>query len=188
MSYMLSIMLGLTGILDLSSLTSVGTSGLYYAFSGCTGLTGANLSSLTSIGGYGAYGIFNGCTGLTGILDLSSLTSVGDYGFYVAFNNCIRLTGVNLSSLTSIGNYGFSNAFGLCIRLTDVYFNSLTTTSFGSFISQFSSMLANTGTSSTHTLHFPSNLESTIQGLTGYPTFGGTSGYVVLAFDLPATS
>jgi hypothetical protein len=49
-------------------------------------------------------------------------------------------------------------------------------------------MLNSTGTTTTHTLHFPSNLESTIQGLSGYPTFGGTSGYVVLAYDLPATS
>ena len=49
-------------------------------------------------------------------------------------------------------------------------------------------MLSNTGNLTTHTIHFPSNLESTIQGLTGYPNFGGTSGYVVLIFDLPATS
>ena len=48
-------------------------------------------------------------------------------------------------------------------------------------------MMQNTGTTTTHTLHFPSNLESTIQGLTGYPLFSGTSGYVVCAFDLPAT-
>lgn len=36
------------------------------------------------------------------------------------------------------------------------------------------------------TVHFPSNLESTIQGLAGYPNFGGTN--TTLLFDLPATS
>ena len=49
-------------------------------------------------------------------------------------------------------------------------------------------MLIGTGNTKTHTLHFPSNLETTIQGLTGYPLFGGTSGYVVLSFDLTQTS
>ena len=36
------------------------------------------------------------------------------------------------------------------------------------------------------TVHFPSNLESRIQGLTGYPNFGGTN--TTILFDLPATS
>ena len=39
----------------------------------------------------------------------------------------------------------------------------------------------------TVTIHFPSNLQSTISQLDGYPLFGGESGYIVLAFDLPAT-
>jgi hypothetical protein len=49
-------------------------------------------------------------------------------------------------------------------------------------------MLSNTGTSRTHTIHFPSNLQTKISTLSGYPNFGGTNGYVTLAFDLPATS
>jgi hypothetical protein len=49
-------------------------------------------------------------------------------------------------------------------------------------------MMSSTGTSVTHTIHFPSNMETTISTLTTYPLFGGTSGYVTLAFDLPATS
>lgn len=35
-------------------------------------------------------------------------------------------------------------------------------------------------------VHFPSNLESIVSGLTGYPNFGGTN--TTIAFDLPATS
>ena len=206
---------GLTGMLDLSSLTSVGSYGLNYAFFNCTGLTSVDLSSLTSVGFYGLYYAFDNCTGLngqlnlssltsvldnglyrafsscsglTGMLDLSSLTTIAFNGFYYAFRECTGLTSVDLSSLTSVGSSGFNYAFRGCTGLTDIYFNSLTTASFGSYTNQFNNMLSSTGTSVTHKLHFPSNLESTIQGMTGYPTFGGTSGYVVLSFDLPATS
>ena len=122
-------------------------------------------------------------------VDLSALTSVGFYGLSNAFYNCTGLTSVDLSALTTVssGN-GLSNAFRSCTGLTDIYFRALTTSSFGSNKNQFSNMMQNTGTTTTHTLHFPSNLQSTISGLTGYPNFGGTSGYVTLAFDLPATS
>mgnify|MGYP003289368868 CR=1 FL=1 len=203
----------LTGFVDLSSLTSVGERGFYNAFAYCYGLTSVDLSSLTSVSTYGFYGAFYICSGLTSI-DLSSLTSVGSSGLYSAFSSCTKLTSVNFPSLTSIDGSGLSNvfssctelksvsfpaltsiggsglyyAFSYCSKITDVYFNSLTTTSFGSYTDQFQNMLSSTGRTVTHTLHFPSNLQSTIQGLTGYPTFSGTSGYVVCAFDLPATS
>ena len=95
---------------------------------------------------------------------------------------------VKSSVATISGSYGCQSMLQYCKALTDVYFPALTTTSFGSRVNQFFSMMSSTGTNVTHTLHFPSNLESTIQGLQGYPTFGGTSGYVVCAFDLPATS
>ena len=197
---------------DLSSLTSVPGSGLNYAFSGCTALTSVDLSSLTTVENYGLNYAFYNSYGLTGNLDLSALTTVGQYGLSHAFSspgltsvnlsslttvgnnglntafNACGFTSVNLSSLTTVGQYGLSYAFVNCTALENVYFNSLTTTSFGSSTNQFSYMLNNTGTTVTHTLHFPSNLESTIQGLTGYPNFGGTSGYVTLAFDLTATS
>ena len=178
---------GLTGNLNLSSLTSVGNYGLYYAFVNCTGLTGVDLSSLTTVGQQGLQYAFSVCIGLTSV-NLSSLTSVGNSGLNSAFYYCLGLTSVNLSSLTTVDDSGLNYAFYGCAGLTDIYFNSLTTTSFGSNTDQFLNMLSSTGTSVTHTLHFPSNLQSTIQGLGGYPTFGGSSGYVVLAFDLPATS
>lgn len=151
-------------------------------------LTGNEFSNITSVGASSFYYAFQSCSGLTGNLDLSSVTNVGKYGMNGAFYGCSGLTSVDLSSLTSIDELGIQFAFGYCSKLTDIYFNSLTTASFGSYTNQFQNMLYDTGTSVTHTLHFPSNLESTISGLTGYPNFGGTSGYVVCAFDLPATS
>ena len=180
---------GLTSV-DLSSLTTIsGTNGMAYAFSYCAGLTSVNLSSLTTIGGSGMYYAFNSCTGLTSI-DLSSLTTIsGTNGMGYTFYNCTGLTSVNLSSLTTIGaSNAMSRALMGCTNLEHVYFRALTTTSFGSYTNQFNNMLSSTGTTKTHTLHFPSNLSSKISTLTGYPTFGGTSGAVTLAYDLPATS
>ena len=173
-----------------SNATDVGDYALYYAFYYCKGLTSIDLSSLTTVSGNrGLACAFYGCTGLTSI-DLSSLATVsGSSAFYNAFQGCTGLTSVDLFSLTTVsGNGGFSGAFRDCTGLTDIYFRALTTTSFGSYTNQFSSMLAGTGTTKTHTLHFPSNLQSTISGLQGYPNFGGTAGYVTCLFDLPATS
>ena len=201
---------------DLSSLTTVsGTQGLYYAFNGCTALTSVDLSSLTTVSGSeGFRAAFLG-TKLTSV-DLSSLTTVsGTQCFSNAFQNCTRLTSLNLSSLTTVsgtssftdtfrgctaltsvdlsslttvsGSKCLSSAFNGCTGLTDIYFRALTTSSFGSYKNQFDSMLSSTGSTKTHTIHFPSNLQSKISGLTGYPNFGGKSGYVTLSFDLPAT-
>lgn len=176
----------LTGVLDLSAITSVGTYGLQSAFSSCDGITSANLSSLTSVGYNGLRNVFTNDGGLRSV-DLSSLTSVDDYGLYGFVNGCFALRSVDLASLTSIGTYGLQTAFSSCRALTDVYFRSLTTSSFAN-VNAFTNMMQSTGTTTTHTLHFPSNLQSTISGLSGYPLFGGTSGYVVCAFDLTATS
>lgn len=151
-------------------------------------LNGSEFSDITSVADYGLYYAFYNRPGLIGNLNLSSITSIGQYGLYEAFYVCNGIESVNLSSLTSIGYYGLGYAFQGCSYLTDIYFNSLTTTSFGNYTNQFYSMMDGTGRAITHTIHFPSNLESTISGLSGYPLFGGRSGYVVCAFDLPATS
>jgi len=177
---------GLTSI-DLSSLTTVGDYALYDAFYDCTGLTSIDLSSLTTVGSNALYYAFRRCTGLTSI-DLSSLTTAGEYALYYAFYNCTGLTSIDLSSLTTVGSNALSNAFRFCSGLTDIYFRALTTSSFGSYKNQFNNMMSSTGSTKTHTIHFPSNLQSKISSLTGYPLFGGSDGYVVLAYDLPATS
>ena len=144
-------------------------------------------NDVTNVGTYALSYAFYGCTGLTSI-DLSSLTTVGDYALYDAFYDCTGLTSIDLSSLTTVGSNALSNAFRFCSGLTDIYFRALTTSSFGSYKNQFNNMMSSTGSTKTHTIHFPSNLQSKISSLTGYPLFGGSDGYVVLAYDLPATS
>lgn len=176
----------------LRTLSSVnGNKVLYRCFYECSAnLTSADLSSLTSVSGTSALQqMFRSCFNLEEII-LSSLTSVyGSNVCYNMFTSDIKLTTVDFLKLKTIdAEQAFARCFMGCTALADVYFRALTTSSFGSYANQFNGMLSNTGTTVTHTLHFPSNLQSTISRLTGYPLFGGTSGYVVCAFDLPATS
>ena len=127
--------------------------------------------------------MFQSCTSLTSVSFPSLTTISGSSACYYMLQSCIALTSVSFPSLTTIsGNFGCAYMLQNCTALTDVYFPALTTTSFGSRVNQFNGMMGITGTNVTHTLHFPSNLESKIQGLEGYPTFGGTSGYVVLCY------
>lgn len=203
---------GITSV-DLSSLKEVsGAYAFYYSFSGCTSITSIDLSSLREVSGERAFSnSFSGCTGITSV-DLSSLTILsGKNAYFAMFSNCTNLTSVNFSSLTTISDgvspcqgmfsgctnltnvsfpvlktitsvSAFVNCFYACTSLRNIYFPALTTSSFGSAINQFDVMINGvTGC----TLHFPSNLSSTISGLSGYPKFGGTN--TVLAFDLPAT-
>ena len=180
----------LIGNINFENLINIGKWGLYRSFEGCSNLTTVDLSNLTNINQPACLAsTFAGCTSLTTI-DLSNLTNITGNGvLYDTFYRCTNLQNISFPNLSILNGDGIlSQAFRVCTSLTDIYFNALTTTSFGSYINQFSGMLYNTGNKITHTLHFPVNVESTIQGLTGYPLFGGTSGYVVGAFDLPATS
>ena len=121
---------GLTGALDLSSLTTVsGSNAMSYAFQGCTGLTSVDLSSLTTVSGNNAMRqTFHSCTGLTGALDLSSLTTVsGGFGLASTFSGCTGLTSVDLSSLTTVSNtQSMVSTFSNCIGLTSVNLSNLT--------------------------------------------------------------
>ena len=151
-----------------------------------------NLSSLTTISGEQcAEYLFNRCYGLVSV-ELPSLETIdGKYAARNMFNICSNLTTVRLPKLkTILGDSAMTSFFSSCTNLTDAYFNGLTTTSFGDGATktQFVNLLYSTGSTVTHNLHFPSNLESTVSQLQGYPTFGGISGYVNLLYDLPATS
>ena len=183
---------GLTSV-TISSLTTVsGNYACYNMFNTCTGVTTIVLSGLTTISGtYGCSNMFNGCANLE-TLDLSNLTTVsGNSGCYGMFQGCTKISTIALSKLSVItGSNACSYMFASCRAITNIYFNALTTSSFGSYVNQFSNMF-NTFTGATpgaFTMHFPSNLSSTISGLTGYPNFGATAGRLTLAFDLPATS
>lgn len=163
---------------------------LQYAFYSGTEIKSVSFPKLTTISGTSAMQYaFNSCSKCTSY-DFSKLATItAEYAFARAFNYNQILTRIDFPALSSMAvanvfQYGFNSS----TALEDIYFNALTTTSFGNVKSQFTNMMQNTGTNTTHTIHFPSNIESQVQALTGYPLFGGTSGYVTLAFDLPATS
>ena len=170
--------------------TISGTSVLNTSFQNCKSLASVSFPKLTAISGVsGMADTFTGCTALTSVSFPELTTISGASGMYRIFSTCSNIVTVNFPKLATLsGNNAMNGALRGCTSLTDAYFNALTTTSFGSYVSQFNNLMQSTGSNTTHTLHFPSNLQSTISGLTGYPLFGGTSGYVTLAFDLPATS
>ena len=178
--------------IEFNSLETVSDYGMQRICYNATNLTNISVPKLKSIGRNGLYSAFFG-TSITEITFPELTTLVGAYCLYTAFSSCSSLRTVRfpkLTDLTSATSQALGTVFTIATALEDVYFNALTTSSFGSSadaLTVFNNMVRNTGTDVTHTLHFPSNLESTIQGLTGYPLFGGTSGYVVLAYDLPAT-
>lgn len=181
---------------DFSHLTTVSgqqafASAFTMSYSNAGNLTNVDFSSLETISGKQCMSnLFNYCHGLVSFEFPSLETIDGEQAAHSMFYSCEGLTTVRFPKLkTILGNQALYYMFYSCGSLEDVYFNSLTTTSFGSTTkTQFVNLLLATGNRVIHNLHFPSNLESTISALTGYPTFGGTSGYVNLLYDLPATS
>lgn len=140
------------------------------------------------------YCFYSFCNGQTKITELSfdKLETVSGTNMSTVFNYlCVGAGSLRIVRFPKLSQFSASSMFMYAFRATstlDIYFNGVTTATFATNKGQLKGMMANSSTDGIHTIHFPSNLESTIQGLTGYPNFGGTSGYVVLSFDLPATS
>lgn len=201
----------ISGAVDFSSLNVIsGNYACSFMFSGCTGLTGADLHSLTTISGtYACQYMFRACTGLTYISLPYLMTISGQNACSYMFQNCTHLTSINLNNLTTIsGTYAarsmFQNCdylttasfpslnyipasrclaemFYNCSSLTDVYFPALNPTSFGSYTSQFNKMLSGC---SNVTVHFPLSLQNTLGGWSDVVAgFGGTNTTVL--YDLP---
>lgn len=166
--------------------TGVGTTNngcFQNAFSEST-LHNINMQKLEIIrGAYAMSYCFSDCKNLTP-LELSSLVYVsGNYALRNFCTGCTSLTSVSFLSLKSLdGTSAMVYAFSGCSALQHLYYPALRVISVGGF-----SDLCNNIPSIT--LHFPSNMQSTIEGMSGYSTtapFGAVSGTVL--FDLPATN
>lgn len=177
--------------LSLPELETVsGEYALYYLASGCPYLTSASFPKLKTVSGnYGLYSLLRD-TKITTISFPSLETVSGILSLQYLGYNCQLLETAYFEKLSNVPVIPFADAFGNCPAITDIYFNALTTTSFGTVKTQFNNMFnsSTAATSGNVNVHFPSNLETTISGLIGYPLFGGSSGRVTLLFDLPATS
>ena len=166
-------------------------SAFFWMFRDCTSLTSVSFPKLETI--YSANGdMFYGCTSLK-YVDFPALKEIQSSLCCLKsmFYGCSSLESVSFPALSYIkkaSNGGhFGDIFHGCLNIKHIIFGALTTQSFNG-TKTFKDMMTYSGSDCIHTIHFPSNLESTIQTLDDYPLFGGTSGYVVLAFDLPATS
>lgn len=162
--------------------------GLYYkcSYSGVKSISFPDLIEVSGVQACGSIAYQAQNLSSMSFDNLVTISGQSSFSYMAYFSQIKTITFPKLSILS--GMWACQNMLAGLKQLTDAYFPALTTTSFVNYLNQFQNLLSSTGTDVTHTLHFPSNLSSTISGLTGYPLFGGTSGYVTLAFDLPATS
>lgn len=164
--------------------------GMYYKFYQNTGIRSVSFPDLTTLSNNSAlYYCFRENSNLTTISfpELASITGSSVFGY--AFYGC-PLTTITFPKLADVsGASCLRYSLQACRLLTSLSFPALKTTSFGSNTTQFNSMFnSNTAADSgSLTVHFPSNLQSTISGLTGYPNFGANSSRITLLYDLPAT-
>lgn len=118
-------------------------------------------------------------------IDTHNIKDLGDYVLAYAYYFS-KLTGdiifYDLEKIT--GERALYHTLEGCNQIGNIYFPSLKSNAFGKYINQLESMLANITTS--HVLHFPSNVQSEVEGLLGYPTFGGGNN-ITCVFDLTAT-
>lgn len=203
-----------SSVIDLSGVVDLGTYSLYYTYTRNNSIINADIKFPNKVtGNYACSNMFTASTSLTTFtcdsvyvingqnsLELlcsscSSLVSfdlsclVVAYGYQCCKEICRdtnALQNVNLPSLKSLASYQtFYRAF-YGSGITSLSFPSITTTSFGTTqTNQFAQMCRNINGI---TLHFPSNVQSVIEGLEGYSAtapFGATSGTVL--FDLPKT-
>lgn len=122
---------------------------------------------------------------------LAAITSIDDGYYPLCFDGASVIDFSGVTTFESCYS-GLSDAFrGLSTTNScDIYFNSLNTNSFvfeGGECVVFASFLSNRNSTSPATIHFPSNLQTLVSTLTGYPTFGAAEGMGICAFDLPAT-
>lgn len=175
----------ISGVVNLSSIeTLTDGNSMQNCFSVCGGITGADFSNLREANAARVIGsTFSGCSNFTTI-DLSSLLVVGSYSMDSTFSSS-GLTTLKLYSLKRIAAASaMYRCCAFCSALTSVYFYALDSSSFGTATNQFSGMLTSvTGC----TVHFPSNIQSTIGSWSDVTSgFGGTNTTVL--FDLPSTA
>ena len=169
--------------LDLSNLKSIsGEHSCDGMFSQFDDLISVDLSSLETINGnYACAGMFTNFRNKSLIsVDLSSLKTInGTEACWDMFFGDNVLTSVDLSNLESISG---SKACGGMFAGSGI--KSLSLPSLKTILNT-DSLVDFIGGCTDVTIHFPSNMQSIIQGLSGYPNFGGTN--TTLLFDLPST-
>lgn len=166
--------------------TISGSSACSYMFYSCSQMTGFDLSSLEEISNtQGAAYMFYGCNNASfKNITLPSLKTIsGESALSHCFDYAWRMETITFPQLTTIsGASAFSGCFHGDQYLSSISFPSVSTIESTAFATMFNSSTAHRITSCK--VHFPSNMQTVVSGLSGYPLFGGSSGKIVLAFDL----
>ncbi|MBO7693395.1 MAG: hypothetical protein J6T10_12265 [Methanobrevibacter sp.] len=169
----------MTGVANFPNLTSVGGDGLSQTFAG-TSITSASFDSLVNATGQLAFQqtfAFN--ANLTSV-SFPVLKTAGSDCFSSCFTSCTSLVTMTFTALESIGATAFNMTFNGCTGLTTLSFPALKTVANSNSLGYMLFGCSNV------TVHFPSNLQSTVGSyastLAGY---NGTNTTVL--FDLPAT-
>ena len=188
---------------DMRSLISGSIIGVFQqAFVSCRALISVNFNALTTISG-GSFFVdaFQNCTALPAI-EFNSLTTISGEGvFDSTFSGCTALISAKFNAFNTIGPYSFCPSYGRtfagCTHLESVEFGGVKASTFSSNVNAIAYLFnSTTGSQAPNgcTIHFPSNFDPSdpnhtfdASTLGGYPTFGGRTSYMHIAFDLPAT-
>lgn len=155
-------------------------SGFSYGCQNCTSLTSVDFSSVVYINSYGGMNSAFQNTALSSISFDSLVVVTGGMAFNYAFSQCSNLTTAYFPSLRRayIGN-GFINCFSQCTAFSTISFPALKEIQQGCFSNTL------VGCSNV-TVHFPSNMQSTMSSWAEISNgMGGTN--TTILFDLPAT-
>ena len=142
-----------------------------------------NINSITSITGSACFsGFCNSATLAQGYEDIyfGELTTVGQQSLGQAFTYWTNISSIHFDKLTSIAKNAFYGMLQGCSGV-GVYFPAVTSTTLS--VVDCLNRIANSA--SNITLHFPSNVSSAVETLTGYPNFNGTN--TTILYDLEAT-
>lgn len=175
---------------DMSVLEGIGNDnsvGVFQqAFSECASLSSVDLSSLQYMkGSYSCDGMFNSCSSLSSVNFSSLVTINGSSVCSGMFNGCSSLDTVQFPLLQYIkGSGACQYMFADCVMLESMSFPAIKSNTFGSDTDQFVGMFD--GCPALTEIHFPSNVQSVIEGLDGYDeNFGAEN--ATIYFDLAAT-
>lgn len=201
-----------TPVMDFTGVTLIPEYCLTSAYAGSSGVPqNLDLSSIAEIRAYGFYHTFERT--LVETVDLSGLKLLGSVqqnALGYCFYRCLQLRSIDFSGLEEIsGTTSTQGYMGYMLQntlVTTLTFNSLHTIGQYALVDIIEGLTgvtmsfpAVTTTTFTHnralqyacrgatntTIHFPSNVQSVVEALNGYPSFSGTD--TTILFDLPAT-
>ena len=196
----------ISGELIFPKLTAIGSSACTYTFSYCNYITSISFPLLVHANeNYSLDSICYQCIRLSSIsfplletvglsalkngfnytslveVSFPNLTTIGDSGFYGTFGNCKNLTTILFPKLKSIGAGGLRSTFYNCKNLLSISFPELIEVQPDSFFALYGEAFG--GCAALTEIHFRTDMQATIEAMTGYDSKWGATNATVY-FDL----